>query len=282
MVAVFSHWSKPQLVNPNRLGWYNIFSEMLSLAVLLCKKNLKPDKILIITDTPGKELISSLNLPIDDIWVTLDNYPNYPVSAWPIVKTMAMGDIQEPFIHLDYDLYLISELVINPKSDIVVEYIDLIVDTTKVGKLYKEWARDITGDIGFNILEQLPNRVAFNNGVIGFLSSKALKVRDTWVSTVRDLYNGIPSDKPNNMFPHGILFEQYILAYLVRVNKLTFFTTKSSCKRYHLIGGVKNKKSAQKWVIQTLNEQFPNNHSNIDLTLPEWDIEINMNLIKSC
>jgi hypothetical protein len=112
MNAVYSFFSKPYLLNggrvhgntPNRsffLSW--------ALSVNLAKRYF--DKVNLFTDTEGLKILKGLRLPFDNISLELNN-----ISEIIIPEMWASGKIKtyelqtEPFIHLDYDVFLFSEI----------------------------------------------------------------------------------------------------------------------------------------------------------------------------
>lgn len=73
------------------------------LSIMLAKENI--GCVEVYTDTVGKSLIKSLDLPVDKIHVVYDDF-DYPHPLWVVSKLLTFSVQKEPFIHLDLDAYL--------------------------------------------------------------------------------------------------------------------------------------------------------------------------------
>lgn len=118
MKIVQSYWSKPSSkgadLNPNNRnlgGWlekkYNYMSWTLSCLQL----NKFYGEIELVTDKSGyKLLIEQLELPYDKVNVTLDSLNGYHPNLWALGKIYTYGKQDEPFIHVDGDVFIWKKL----------------------------------------------------------------------------------------------------------------------------------------------------------------------------
>jgi hypothetical protein len=114
MKIVQSLWSKPGQKNEatkfsdmNKCGWldkkYNYYSWALS--ALQFKKFY--EKVELVTDKDGYDLlINRMKLPYTDVKVVLDDLNDYHPDLFALGKVYAYGIQDEPFIHVDADIYI--------------------------------------------------------------------------------------------------------------------------------------------------------------------------------
>jgi hypothetical protein len=107
--ALYSFWSKPFLEKSafKTFGEFNTQDDFLtswSVSVKLAHKHFK--KVILVTDSWAWEnLFEPLNLPIDEVKIILDDL-NYTTDMWSTAKAYAIMEMNEPFVHLDPDVYL--------------------------------------------------------------------------------------------------------------------------------------------------------------------------------
>lgn len=114
MKIIQSLWTKPFLegdasIHHGRLngGWphrkYNYYS--MAFSALLLKKTF--GSVELITDALGaKILIDKLGIPFSNVHVVLNDVDQYDSALWAIGKIQAYSLQQEPFLHLDSDIFL--------------------------------------------------------------------------------------------------------------------------------------------------------------------------------
>ena len=118
MKIIHSFWSKPSLERSAERfedrkmgGWldkkYNYMSWTLS-----CLQFRKHHGFIeLVTDAKGKELlIDNLKLPYDNVRVELDIFNDYHPDLWAISKLHSYTLQDEPFLHVDGDVYVWKEL----------------------------------------------------------------------------------------------------------------------------------------------------------------------------
>lgn len=112
MNLVQSFWSKP-LLTPDYLmrhqfsHYVDRFTFYLSyaLSTLLAKEHY--NHISFVSDRNGLFIFNDLiGLPFSNISDTLDKINNYPSEFWALGKIIAYSEQKQPFIHIDFDLFI--------------------------------------------------------------------------------------------------------------------------------------------------------------------------------
>ncbi len=121
MNALFSYYTKPALNNEKIYVNNAAFIYSWGLSVSLAKKYFT--KVILVTDTAGKKLlIDELNLPFDEVDCSFDTITNININLFMYPKIFAMDKQIEPFIYLEYDVYLFKEIINIP--EIIVQSIE--------------------------------------------------------------------------------------------------------------------------------------------------------------
>jgi hypothetical protein len=133
MKIIQSFWTKPSLCYSEDQnarfngGWshqkYAFYS--FALSALTIKKHY--DCIELYTDNYGLELFKDiLQLPYDKIHVNLNSLDNYNSKLWAIGKLVSCSMQEEPFLHLDNDIYLWDKLNYNESNfDIIAQNFEI-------------------------------------------------------------------------------------------------------------------------------------------------------------
>jgi hypothetical protein len=113
MKALFSFWSKPygRSLHKSCAGFPNehYLKTSFELALLTARKQFST--IELVTDTEGVELlVNRFGLTFDSVDLSLNDCQNIPANMWAAGKLKAYSLQKEPFIHLDYDLFLLKNL----------------------------------------------------------------------------------------------------------------------------------------------------------------------------
>lgn len=106
MKAVWTHWTKPLKSYPG-LSWLSFGDYLYSfvLSFYLAKKHF--GKTCLYTDPEGHFILcEQLNLPFDEVIIELDNLNSNCSFWWTLGKIFTYGKINEPFIHLDNDVFI--------------------------------------------------------------------------------------------------------------------------------------------------------------------------------
>lgn len=106
MRAVWSFWSKPFLGEKGRI-WRSPFHHLLAWGLSLRLARRHFPETMLVTDTPGKALlVNSLGLSFTHISTELDQLGDIDSGWWALGKLVTYRMQQQPFIHLDTDVFL--------------------------------------------------------------------------------------------------------------------------------------------------------------------------------
>ncbi|GAA3744512.1 hypothetical protein GCM10022422_30750 [Flavobacterium ginsengisoli] len=168
MKIIQSFWSGNQNDFSNACGWesyrYNWMSWILS-----CYQLVKYHKnVELYTDAFGyKILIEKLKLPYTKVHVVLDEVNHYPKDFWAIAKIKTFQQQEEPFLHVDGDVFVWESLTNHFHES------NLVVQSMEVTDYYYQ---NIWSNI-YPELEYLPKELAefhndktnvsFNMGIVG-------------------------------------------------------------------------------------------------------------------
>lgn len=100
MKAVYSHWSAPRFMSlDHRI--------ILAVSVLLASQHY--GRIEMVTDNQGARLFERMQLPFTTVRTDLEGFDVHPL-AWAAGKMKAYSIQDEPFVHLDQDVFLFKAL----------------------------------------------------------------------------------------------------------------------------------------------------------------------------
>lgn len=266
MKLVYSLWSKP--IN-DRWAKYRKGVELenlwdssincLRLSILYAKK--WGFEIEVVTDLQGEE--SLYELPIDKISTDLEHL-SYNGKTWVEGKIYAMSKQNEPFIHIDWDVFLIksevAKILKGFKEDVIVQSVD---EKSQFEEYFTEaqttfaWYLDYEPYHipGFHKLHDK----AFNCGIVGF---NDMELKDEYCKA----FTKCLKVSKNFEVDTSIIIEQYLLYALVEAKKRSFKTllpqrefnqTASRIGYTHLIYLSKYQKEVQERVKQRIKNEFP-------------------------
>jgi hypothetical protein len=235
MKIVHSLWSKPgqkrsglPLSDINKSSWmdkrYNYFSWTLSL--LQFKKYY--DQIELVTDKKGYDLlINKLELPYTNVKILLDDLNHYHPDIWAIGKLYTYSIQEEPFIHVDGDVFIWE------KFDEKLESSSLLCQKKEEGNHYSDTYLKSFWSIVENFKfypDVLHKSLAKNNcikacnaGVIGGYNLEFFKVFCKMAFEFID--RNIDEMNKINIKKANIIFEQFLFSALVeeRGEEITYF-----------------------------------------------------------
>jgi hypothetical protein len=110
MLAVWSHWSKPFAERPGG-GWPTVAHYLMScvLSVETARRHFGGTRL--VTDAAGlKMLVDGVGLTFDDVRQDLSEIEDYDPGWWVLGKVQAFRTQDEPFVHIDNDVFLWSGL----------------------------------------------------------------------------------------------------------------------------------------------------------------------------
>lgn len=130
MKIIQSFWSGNQKEFTNSYGWYSYKHNWLSW-ILSCHQLVKyHDKVELYTDSFGYEvLIEKLKLPYTKVYVVLDELNQYHKDLWAIAKVRTFQLQNEPFLHVDGDVFVWESLTNKfNDSNLVTQNLEITTD----------------------------------------------------------------------------------------------------------------------------------------------------------
>ncbi|MEM1337013.1 MAG: DUF6734 family protein [Bacteroidota bacterium] len=227
MKIVHSYWSKPGKISRTGFtektsgGWRHKKYELMSWALsCLTFKRFYPN-IELVTDIDGKKLlIDQLRLPYTSIRIVLDQLNKYPQQLWAVGKLFAYSLQDEPFIHVDNDIYIWKRF--KPK----IEKAALVAQHVDHDETHYNFAMDHLKEHNIQIPLVLTRDLAIhkrfnssNAGIIGgndiiFFKEyveKAFHFIDTQLEKISKTVVGSL---------YAIIYEQYLYSALARKNNI--------------------------------------------------------------
>ncbi len=261
MNIVQTLWVGEMSLLENDFGWLNPQYHLMSwaLSCLSLKENYK--NIVLYTDSKGYKIFAEkLNLPYTDIIIQYDNL-SCPQPHWAYPKLLTYSYQQEPFIHIDGDVYLPNKL------NSSIEVSDLIAQNKEIGsKYYKNMMNDILQKslLMPNLLQEELKKdsiTSYNAGIIGgndldFIKEYCQTAFDFIETNHLNDFSSKYININNNILFEQILFytlsEKYyksvttVLEHSIRDNGYTYhnfcnFNLYNKTKFMHIIGGHKKK-----------------------------------------
>ena len=260
MKLVYSFWTPPL-----KKRWANLdenledFEEStlrcMLLSILCAKK--WGFRVEVVTDLEGEKLLHGM--PFDKISTELEflTYNN----TWVEGKIMAMAIQKEPFIHIDWDVFLLKHKVVDIfktfKEDLLVQSIDtkdyfapnFMDEVAEMSALIKQSPNDIEH---FHRL----NDKQFNCGVMGF---RNLALRDAFVKDFSKALRAVESHSKD----FSIHVEQGVLFSLVKSGNYSYKTVLKSKGEANKIGYThllylsKYTKENQEKIKNRIDTEFP-------------------------
>ncbi len=128
MQIIQSFWSRPcfhekQEYTNSRItgGWINYKYFILSCCYSCLTIKRYYNKIVLYSDDEGYELfIRNLKLPYDDVYLTLNQLVKENSKLWVMGKLSTIKLQEEPFIHIDNDIYLWEKLPESKSKDFLI------------------------------------------------------------------------------------------------------------------------------------------------------------------
>ncbi|WP_378176480.1 DUF6734 family protein [Aquimarina sp. SS2-1] len=283
MKIIQSFWTKPTYHSSEDSnaryngGWVNQKQAFYSFALsaLTIHKYYKQNELF--TDNRGKELFHNLlELPYSNIYTNLERINHHHPKLWAFGKLVTCADQNEPFIHLDNDIFIWDKIPYDHKQyDIIAQNVE--ANFPGYGKTFKYMLANF---------ETIPSELIksyYSNGKIlahnaGFIGGRNLDFFQELYRSAKELI-----EKNEHHFPHidvGIfntIFEQqlgYAIAeknnlqvqYLFNnvqpnfVEVIDFSTVPLISKFIHCIGFAKKSIFACEQIEARLQYHFPEYH----------------------
>ena len=279
MKAVFSFWSKPYYGSLHKgfAGFpsEHFFKVAFELAILTARNHFKT--IELITDTEGSQLlVEKMGLQFDTVTTDLDECHDIPVNLWAFGKLKAYSVQKEPFMHLDFDLFMLkplpkwffdAQILMQSEENFKQSYFQYYKQGFDVLKSHKNTPVEM-GAYGDVILSE---QSAHNAGVLGGQNWQALSDYGTKaMQFIRDNLDVIEKLQPLTISEMNIIYEQAFITRYAKHHNIEIKTLLSD-KHYtnseaenlgfvHLIAGAKGSIELCKKVEITLNK-LKNNES---------------------
>lgn len=174
MKIVQSYWTKPSFKKKQSEsdrsagGWLDIKYNYLSWALSCLQLKKFYNEVELVTDEFGFELlVNKLNLPYSNVKVILDDLNEYNPDLWALGKIYAYSVQEEPFLHVDGDIYIWERFA--PR----IENAALVCQNLEEMRLYDKVFNQITKYFNFIPLELLKSKnkngkiKAANAGILG-------------------------------------------------------------------------------------------------------------------
>jgi hypothetical protein len=279
MKAVFSFYSKPFFENGNKKNgeFYDLrmFYNSFVLSTMLAYKHFK--KIELYTDSYGKMMLERIGLPFNKIHIILDDLTEKEKYTWAISKIKTHLYQTEPYVLIDYDVYLWDLLPQHMlEADIFCQNIE--IHKTYYDIAYRSYIRDC--NYGHKIIDEYLQKnglkvYAPNVGIIGGNNIQILK---EYALIVLDIINNAQDPKkPYIMIP--MFLEQWFLGMFCLYNKIKIksfgvgyhgWGTNFNFNYTHLQGGCKKEFYLAEKLEKRVSNNFPEFQNNINKALRDF------------
>lgn len=224
MLYVHSMWSKPAMKNKTDNSYILKNFYIYLLSVLLIKKH--GHKIELYCDKNTYEIFSLI--PYDNIHVIDFDSDGISSVFWIWAKIKAQLLINEPYVHIDGDVFLFRDIIGNKLES--GEY-SVVVQSTENDKTIGDWFNNVYVDT-VNPYLKLSNKhdiewnkynlFAYNCGVVGFSD---MKLKNIYLNKVKELLVDISNDDEfkydgNKYGGIFMITEQALLYYIINENNI--------------------------------------------------------------
>jgi len=226
MKIVHSFWSKPfkesAITNDkSHGGWRHPKYHYMSWALSCLSFKSVYNTIELVTDTEGKELlIDTLKLPYTTVQVALDRLHKYPAKLWAVGKLQAYAEQEEPFLHVDGDVYIWEKFHANLESaPLVGQHLEREEGHYKYGIKQLEAAHIALPKVCSEDFEKLQSIGATNAGILGGNNIQFFKnyVRHAFTLINENLDKIGPTMLGAN---YALIYEQYLFSVLARAEAI--------------------------------------------------------------
>ena len=217
MKAIFSFRSKAfKESHDKRMGGFysdHYFIISFKLALLCARQSF--DRVELYTDKIGYDLLVRDNqLEFDKVHIVLDDLDDIPTDVWMAGKLYTYSLQNEPFVHLDYDLYLLEPI---PKDFLEHPALVQCEELFTMGSVYEWGINWISGHNNNVPAEFFHNRhllyaekKAHNLGLVGGQDYEKLSdYGRKALQLIRDNLDGIQKLAPDVQSLINIVYEQY-------------------------------------------------------------------------
>jgi hypothetical protein len=111
MKAVFSFWSTTEDSLVNARNWFDPKFQLYSWVLAINQAKKWYDRVEIVTDSLALPIFEKLKLPYTEITTVLDELIDYDKASWALGKIKAYQIQNEPFVHIDNDVFLLQDIL---------------------------------------------------------------------------------------------------------------------------------------------------------------------------
>lgn len=277
---VQSYWSKSYQSNQPNFGWYDKAYHYMSWTLSCLKLSQFYTNIKLVTDSPGADLlVGKLNLPYTSVSCELDELNNCDEKLWTLGKLRAYELQDEPFIHVDGDVYIWDKF-----SDELVNAA-LVAQNEEIDYPYNCKAMEALISSGFVFPEGVKTVRPITESNAGILGGRDIEFFKYYAEQTKSFINinkkRIEEFKGNSSAINTLL-EQYLFHELaaqrntsvnyyfkqnITQKKFNIFTRFSSLPHQtqyiHAIGSYKTKANIGEYIARCLWYEFPEYYDNL-------------------
>lgn len=227
MKIVHSYWSKPTNMTGTRFnekfsgGWRHKKYEYMSWALSCLTHKKYYENIELVTDLAGKTiLVDKLKLPYNSIRIELEKLKNIPSQLWALGKLFAYNLQEEPFLHVDGDVYIwekYSDAIEN--AELVAQHVDYKEDDYKFAISH---LKEHNISIPIVLLKDFVMLGRFKASNAGIIGGKNIGFFKTYVKEALRFINSNDGQSEQAIIgsSYAIIYEQYLYSAMARKENL--------------------------------------------------------------
>jgi hypothetical protein len=243
MKILHSFWSKPTREFKDGSdekvfgGWRKEKYMYMSWALSCLQAKKYYGEIELITDYEGaKLLVDKLRLPYTDVKTELDKLNSYPSRLWAVGKLYAYNIQNEPFIHIDNDVFIWDKFPERlHKADLLAQNLEYDIGQYMLGIKDMMRNRCVFPDV---ILDDIKNERWIKAANAGILGGNNLDFIRDFVKTSFKFIDDNLSKFGNAVAgsSHAIIYEQYLFSSMAREKgiEVNYYFTKEEADEIDL------------------------------------------------
>ena len=272
MIGVYTYWTKPD----KAAGFLSVDDLMstLALSIGFARRQKHIERIDIVTDSKGKELLELYDIDFDVIRTDLDDIENVAEKLWAYPKIYSISLYNEPFIHMDLDLGLIDQMT---DKMINADFTFQCAESATL-PLYQEVLKE-TADFLPQIIDDNRSDNAWNCGII---MCNDIETKKIWTSTVNEhLFGARTAEfmRSTDLYVQNHLSEQYFIGCLTKGKNVQVllpnfnFNDRKRMKNpefkfFHLWSGSKKRQYIIDGINRMLEKEFPETYRRVVIDSP--------------
>lgn len=227
MKVVFSYWSTTEDSLVNARNWFDPKYQLYSWVLAINQARKWYDKVEIVTDSLALPIFEKLKLPYTEINTVLDELIDYDKASWALGKIKAYQIQNEPFVHIDNDVFLLQDLLKPFENERIV------CQNIENGDQFKNYYEPMLFSLeenGVNVLDKdgLPQywRLTENSPCMAIYMCNDLRFNEEYCRAVFNfidvnkklLYDG---ERAFSWACYSVIFEQYLAGQVAEQLGLT-------------------------------------------------------------